>query len=336
MYPPENPVIGEKMTAQKACWRVGIIGTGKHGSRYAWHIVTDVDGLELVAISRRSEIGEEQASEWGCRWYRKWRELVNDSEVDCIIATLPPVINLEVAEACALADKPLLLEKPMAVSGAQALSIHSTFARRGVGLTIGQTLRYNRVIQTLRNQLSCIGTLHSFTANQRLEPATLTWLDDPARAGAGVTFHSAVHVFDALRVMTGLEIVRVLAKVRCVQSRHLEDHLVALVEMENGVVGTVDCSKIGPARSGGFEFVGDKGYIWGDQVHNIVERISGHKRQSLPVDDPVNTIVPLLRDWSAFLNGEQPNPIPGEEGVKAVQVCEACLRSAVKGDWQEV
>ncbi len=34
--------------------RIGIIGTGKHGSRYANHIVNDIDGLELTAISRRS------------------------------------------------------------------------------------------------------------------------------------------------------------------------------------------------------------------------------------------------------------------------------------------
>ncbi|MDY0389604.1 Gfo/Idh/MocA family protein [Desulfobulbus oligotrophicus] len=324
------------MTAQKACWQVGIIGTGKHGSRYARHILTDIDDLELVAISRRSETGKEQASQWGCRWHKKWQDLVDDPEVDCIIATLPPAINETVAKACAMAAKPLLLEKPMAVSSAQALSIHTCFTRQGVGLTIGQTLRYNRVIQTLRNELPSIGTLHSFTADQRLEPATLPWLDDPAQAGAGVTFHSAVHVFDALRLITGLEVVRVMARIRCVQSRRLEDHLAALVEMENGVVGTVDCSKIGPARSGRFEFVGDKGSVSGDQVHNIVEQTHDHKRQEIAIDDPVNTIVPLLKDWSAFLNGQRLNPIPGEEGVKAVQICEACLRSAEKGGWQEV
>jgi predicted dehydrogenase len=203
-------------------------------------------------------------------------------------------------------------------------------------LTIGQTLRYNQVITTLRNQLPMIGTLLSFTANQRLEPPVLAWLDDPSAAGAGVSFHSAVHVFDALRLITGLEIVRVMARIRCVHSTRLEDHLVALVEMENGVMGTVDCSKIGPARSGGFEFVGDQGYVYGDQVHNVAERTDGRQRIPLELGEPVNTIVPLLRDWCTFLQGRGKNPIPSEEGVRAVQVCEACLHSAAKGGWQEV
>lgn len=224
----------------------------------------------------------------------------------------------------------------MAVSSRQALAIDEAFDRQGLGLTIGQTLRYNQVITTLRNQLPMIGTLHSFTANQRLEPPALAWLDDPSQAGAGVSFHSAVHVFDALRLITGLEIGRVMAQSRCVHSTRLEDHLVALVELENGVLGTVDCSKIGPARSGGFEFVGDKGYLYGDQVHHIAERTDGRQRIPLQLGEPVNTIVPLLRDWCAFLQGRGANPIPGEEGVKAVRVCEACLRSATKGGWQEV
>lgn len=324
------------MAGQKSRWRVGIIGTGKHGSRYARHIKADVDGLELVAISRRSEAGSHQAAQWACRWYTDWQDLVADPTVDCIIAVLPPVENEAVAKACAMAAKPLLLEKPMAVSSGQAFSIHEHFARQDLGLTIGQTLRYNRVIKTLRNQLPLIGTLRSFSANQRLEPATLAWLDEPAGAGAGVTLHSAVHVFDALRLITGLEIVRVMASTRCVQSKQLEDHLVALVEMENGVLGTVDCSKIGPARSGGFEFIGNQGYVYGDQVYNIAEWSDGQRRLSLATGDPVNTIVPLLEDWCEFLQGRRSNPIPSEEGVKAVRICEACLRSAAKGGWQEV
>lgn len=313
-----------------------MIGTGKHGRRYAQHIVEDVEGLELVAICRRSDEGKVQAAQWACRWHTDWRGVVAAPEVDCVIAALPPVLNRDVATACALAGKPLLLEKPMAVSVPEAVTIHELFVRQGVALTIGQTLRYNRVIRILREQLASIGELYSFTANQRLEPATMAWLDDPSLAGAGVTFHSAIHVFDALRFITGQEIVRVMARIRCLHSSHLEDQLIALVELANGVIGTVDCSKIGPARSGRFEFIGGKGQLHGDQVHHVCELICGQQRLPLETSEPVSTIVPLLRDWLACLRGQQPNPIPGEEGVAAVRVCEACLRSAAKGGWEEV
>jgi predicted dehydrogenase len=324
------------MQEHERVWRVGVIGAGKHGSRYARHIVQDVDGLALTAISRRSEEGRNQAGSWSCRWHVDWRQLVADPEVDCIVAALPPVLNTEVAAACARAGKPLLLEKPMAVSVQAAEQIRDLFNQSGVALTIGQTLRYNSVILSLRQQLTAVGQLASFTANQRLEPAPRAWLDDPAQAGAGVSFHSAVHVFDALRFVTGHEIVRVLARTRCVHSCTLEDHLLALVELNSGVIGTVDCSKIGPARSGRFEFVGSVGQLHADQVHHTGELILGSSRTPLHFGAPVSTIVPLLRDWLAFLQGRQPNPIPPGEGVAAVRVCEACLRSDVKGGWEKV
>lgn len=317
-------------------WRVGMIGTGRHGSRYARHIVQDIEGLELAAISRRTEAGRDQAAQWGCRWHADWRALVADAEVDCVIAAAPPTLNFQVATACAEARKPLLLEKPMAISGAEAGAIHDLFTRTGVGLTIGQTLRYNRVLGLLRQQLPGIGQLVGFAANQRLEPATLAWLDDPASAGAGVAFHSAVHVFDALRWITDRAIVRVMAQTRRVHSRRLEDQLLALVELDNGVIGTVDCSKIGPARSGRFEFIGSQGQLHADQVHHLGESIHGQNRRPLEVGAPVNTIEMLLRDWLAFLRGRQPNPIPSAEGLAAVLVCEACLRSAAQGKWVDV
>jgi predicted dehydrogenase len=127
-----------------------------------------------------------------------------------------------------------------------------------------------------------------------------------------------------------------MARIRCLRSLRLEDHLVVLVELENGVVGTVDCSKIGPARSGRFEFIGSKGQLHGDQVHHVCELIRGQNRVPLDTGEPVSTLVPLLQDWLECLLGRQANPIPGEEGVSAVRICEACLRSAVRGRWEEV
>lgn len=316
--------------------KVGVIGAGKHGSRYARHLGHDVAELELTAICRRSAAGRELAEELGCRWYPEWRQLVEVADVDCVIAAVPPVLNLEIATACARARKPLLLEKPMAVSAAEAGQICTLFAQASLPLTIGQTLRYNQVILTLRGQARQLGRLLGFSANQRLEPSPLAWLDEPRQAGAGVSFHTAVHVFDALRFITGREIVRVMAYTRRIHTTQLEDSLLALIELDNGVTGVVDCSKISPARSGRFEFVGEAGLLQADQIHHSCSWVTGTQQTPVPLEAPVNTIVPLLKDWAAFLRGEAPNPVPGEEGLAAVRICEACVRSAAAGEWVEI
>ena len=315
---------------------IGIIGTGKHGSRYANHIVHDIDGLELAAISRRSKKGKVQAARWQCSWYADWQQLVADERVEALISAVPPSLNLSIARSCAAYNKPLLLEKPLADSAGAAAEIVNLYRERNLPLTTGQTLRYNQVIRTFKEKLPELGTLHSFSANQRLEPSTLSWHEQPELAGAGVSFHTAVHVFDALCYITGRDIVRVMAVTGSNYNAVLEDLLLVLVELDNGVKGTVDCSKVARARSGRFEFVCSGGQLVGDQVHNSCALTVGMDIHPVDCGKPVGTIIPLLKDWQRFLSGRGDNPISGADGLRAVQICEACLKSARRASWVDV
>lgn len=313
--------------------RIGIIGTGKHGSRYANHVVNDLDQAELVGITRRSSEGIDQAQVWGCRYFDRWQELVADPQVDALIAVAPPGLNLEIAQLCAAHRKPLLMEKPLARDSGEASVLVNAMANANCPLTVGQTLRYNPVIGALSEALPQMGTLHSFVVNQRIEPSTLAWHDDPHAAGAGVVMHTAVHVFDALQVITGLRVQRIMATMKCVHSRRLEDLVLMLVECENNVTGTVDVSKVGHARSGRFEFICQEGQLVGEQIHGFMEIVEQNRVKSRRGFEPFPTILPLLRDWLAFLDGSGENPISGQEGQYAVQVCSAALQSAEQGGW---
>lgn len=312
---------------------VGIIGSGRHGSRYANHVMRDVAGLRLVAISRRSPQGADQAAAWQCAWHPDWHDLIADPRVEGVIAVVPPALNLEIARCCAAEGKALLVEKPLAESSAAAAALVELYAGRNLPLTTGQTLRYNPVVRKLREQLPVIGSLYSFAANQRLEPSILAWHAEPALAGAGVSFHTAVHVFDALRWISGLEVRRLMAVCRRRHNAVLEDLLAVLVEMEGEVVGTIDCSKVGQARTGRFEFVGSDGQLHGDQVHGTLELVQGSSVTRLQPEEQFNAIVPLLRDWQAFLLGQGPNPVTGADGLAAVRLCEACLESSREERW---
>jgi predicted dehydrogenase len=316
--------------------KIGIIGTGRHGSRYAGHIVNDCPSLELTAIARRSQSGRDQARSWQCRWFGDWRELVACREVDAVICAVPPAENPAIAACCGDHGKPLLVEKPLAIDGDAAAAMVRRLRRRGVALTVGQTLRYNPVIKRLCKDLPQMGRLHTVYANQRLEPSTLSWLDEPAAAGAGVTLHIAVHVFDALHVITGRKITRVSASCRSVLTKRLEDLALIRVEMEDGVAGLIEISKLSPVRSGRYELVCSAGLLQGDQILGQVSRLGGG---SEPVSDclpPTPTIVPLLQDWQRFLQGRGQNPVCGEDGLYVVRVAEACLQSSIGGGWVEV
>lgn len=313
--------------------RIGLIGTGRHGARYANHLLHDVPGLSLTAVCRRSPEGRTQAEEWGVRYFQNWSDLISDPEVDAVIAVTTPNLNLEITTFAANLGKPVLIEKPLAATLQQAEAMVDICAARNVPLTVGQTLRFNETILALRENLSMAGRLHSFHASQRLEKTLHGWLDDPSVAGAGVILHTAVHLFDALRFITGREVRRLKAIRFCRHNTRCEDLFVALLEFDDGLIGTVDASKVGPARIGRYEFVGEKGQLQGDQVHNLLEFVDGGAITSLPLPEVVSTIVPLLTAWRDMLQGHGPNPIPGEDGLAAVRIADACLRSADEDRW---
>ena len=313
--------------------RVGIIGTGTHGTRYARHVTRDVDDIQLAAISRRSASGRAQAANWGCRWYGDWRDLVADRAIDAVIAAATPDLNVDIAGACVAAGRPLLIEKPLAVDFTRARRIVDLFAEARIPLTVGQTLRYNPVILNLKRHLPRVGELYFFSATHRLEPSTHSWLADPAVAGGGVILHTAVHLFDALRFITGRECIRVRATMGSVHNPHLEDRFAALIEMQGDLSGTADASKIGASRSGRYEFVGRQGQLQGDQIHGRLDFIDGADLHPLGRFEAANTLVPLLRDWRDLLLHGSANPIPGAEGAAAVRICDACRESAAADRW---
>jgi len=161
-------------------------------------------------------------------------------------------------------------------------------------------------------------------------------LENPLEAGAGITFHIAVHVFDALHYITGLKVVRVSAMCRICKTKHLEDLALIHVEMENGVAGIVDVSKLSTSRSGRYEFICEKSQLHGDQIHGYVNCISANIERQLEKFPPVPTVLCLLRDWQQFLSGDGPNPVSGEDGLYAIRVSEASLESSEDSRWVNV
>ena len=166
--------------------RVGIIGTGIHGTRYARHVTRDVDDMRLAAISRRSDSGSAQAADWGCAggmatggiWSptgQSMRSLQRRRPIS--ISTSPGHALRPAGRSCS--------KKPLAVDFTQAKRIVDLFADARIPLTVGQTLRYNPVILNLKRYLPRVGELYFFAATHRLEPSVHAWLTDPAVAGGG-------------------------------------------------------------------------------------------------------------------------------------------------------
>ncbi len=312
---------------------VGVIGAGKHGQRYLRHIQADVPELRLAALSRQDiAAGSAQARELRCAFHGDWRALVGDSEVAAVVAVVPPTLHRAVAEACAQAQKPLLLEKPLATTTRDAWAIVRTVHAAGVPCLMAHTLRWNAVVRAARERLPALGPLRALALNQRFEPSSLAWLDDPAISGGGIVLHTGVHSFDLLRFLTGDEVRSVQCRTARVVTQRTEDQFLAMMALAGSdALVSVSGSRATRGRSGLIDAACADAQLVGDHQQHWLHEVRGLARAPLPVGEPVPTVREALRAFVALLHSGTPPPVSLEDGARAVAIAEACLRSAAAG-----
>ena len=317
---------------------IGLIGVGKHGIRYARHIVDDLPQLRLVAIARRDDTARAAlASELGCRGYADYRDLLADPDVDAVVVVVPPTLHLEIIEAAAAARKTVLLEKPAAHSVDTGRRILRAARASGIQVMVAQTLRYNGVVRAIRAALPRLGSIHAIRLGQRFEPSRPGWIDDPSLSGGGVTLLTGVHCFDLARLLTGVEADEAMCRMGVVGTVATDDNFAAVLRMGGGkVLASIAGSRATASRSGGIEVAGEHGQLIGDHTHNQAAFVQGWSATPLSIPEPLPTVREILQDFSDAVRQARAMPIPLEEGLRAVAIVEACYRSSKSGKAEAV
>src|SRR3989442_7881342 len=137
---------------------MGVVGLGRHGSRYARHLLEGIPECHLAAVSRRDVgAGRAFAERHGLLFVPDWRELVMCEKVNAVAVVTPPALNREICLAAVRAGKPLLIEKPLALTVADAREMVGAAREAGVTLMTAQTLRFTPVLARLRDRLADVG-----------------------------------------------------------------------------------------------------------------------------------------------------------------------------------
>jgi predicted dehydrogenase len=312
---------------------LGVIGLGKHGRRYVRHVLRDDPGFRLVALNRRdAESGAALAAESGCRYHERWTDLVDDPEVEAVAVVVPPTLHLEIATTVAERGKALLVEKPLAPTGAAARELVRRVRAAGIPGLMAHTLRWNSVVRAIRETLPTLGALRTLGLSQRFEPSELGWLDDPAVAGGGLLLHTGVHSFDLLRFLTGREVKRVNCRTARTQTTNTEDNFVALCELDRDpTLVTVSGSRDSRGRCGLIDAAGTEGQILADHQQHWAQIVGPGERRPIELAEPANTVLDGLRAFAALIRAATPPPVTLEDGAQAVLIAEACAQSARRG-----
>jgi predicted dehydrogenase len=231
----------------------------------------------------------------------------------------------------ASARKALLIEKPLATTAADAIAIRRTLVAAGVPCLMAHTLRWNAVARAVRDLLPSLGPLRALALNQRFEVSTLDWLDRPEIAGGGIVLHTGVHTFDLVRFLTGREVVRVRCRTSRIATVRTEDNFAALFDLEGSdAIVTVSGCRATAGRSSLIDAAAADGQLVADQVLHYAYRIRGLERTPVDLPPPTQTVRDALASFASLVTKGVEPPASLADGVRAVQIAEACYRSAAE------
>ena len=313
--------------------KIGVIGAGTHGARYLRHAKRDVPHLTPVALCRRDrEKGEALAAEWGCRYHQEPETLIADPEVDGLVISTPPSSHFSLASAVLAAGKPLLLEKPMTGSLAEAVRLQEMDATGDAPpLMVSQTLRWNPVVLKAKELWPRLGRVHMVRFAQRLAPTRLTWQRDLTQTVGGSVLLTGVHMFDLARFLTGREFIEVDSCQRRLRNPVVEDHFLAHAVLDNDCWASFEVSKYTQSRACWLEAVGEEGQLQADYMFGGIRLLHGSGYEEFEADATTPTLPPVLSAWFESVRGGTSPPVTATDGLRTLEVVEACYRSHREG-----
>lgn len=267
--------------------------------------------------------------------------LLSRDDVDAVYVSSTNDLHRAHAEAAILAGRPVLCEKPLAVSMADARAVVEAAERAGVLLAVDHHLpgagTHRRIRELVRSgavgRPLAVRVFHAVALPARLRGWRLG--DAP---GAGVVLDVTCHDASVVNPLLGRAAVDAVAlSVRQGPwQAGSEDAVVAAIRYEGDVlVQTHDAFTV-PCAPTGLEVHGDEGSILAtdvmtqDPIGEITLR-SRNGAHPVAVGDRRDLYHIVLEAFAGAVRGEGPPTATGRDGLAALAVADAVLRSTRTG-----
>ena len=308
---------------------IGLIGVGRHGSRYLQHLLHEVPDVTVTALCRRSGGGTYQGTDIPV--YDDYRMMIMDPRVHAIVVVTPPSLCRSICISAIEARKPVLVEKPLALNGREAREIVEAADHHGVMLMTAQTMRFDPTIQLLSEKLPTIGRLQSATLTSHIETKANLIAGKNGPLAVGALLELGVHLLDLIRFLTGEEIREVQCTMKPQAEVGPDTRVQAQIRTTGGIVCALDVARVEVQRVGTAEWLGARGAVRADWVSRKLTKIDGDGTARTWTLEPRPTILATLQAFvHAIRTGTTP-PITGLDGCLAVEAADACYRSAAQG-----
>jgi predicted dehydrogenase len=179
--------------------------------------------VDVVAVcSKEPDVARSKAARFGIvNVYDNADQLISDAEIDVVDIVTPTYLHHPIALAALRHGKHVIVDKPLAVSAAQATELVSAARAAGCVNAVTFNYRYNPLVQQARvmiarGDIGEVSLVHGHYMQEWLLYETdFSWRLEPEKSGeAAMVADAGCHWFDLVEHVTGLRVRSVLAELQ--------------------------------------------------------------------------------------------------------------------------
>ena len=336
--------------------RYALIGCGRISPNHI--VAVQANKLEIAAICDICESNmEDKILKFGLdssvKKYTDYKEMLRKEHLDLVAIATESGKHAEIALNCIEYGCNLIIEKPIALSIADADLIIKKAKEKGVKVCANHQNRFNKSIKKIREAVEKkrFGRLFYGTAHVRWNRGYEyysrakwrgTWEQD-----GGALMNQCIHNIDLLRWMMGSDIDEVVAYTDKLNHDYIaaEDMGLALIKFSNGSYGVVEgTTDVYPHNLEETLYIfGEKGTVKaGGQSVNMIEewRFSdmldnAEEVKAMYHETPPNVYgyghTPLYADMIEAIQNDRDPYVSAEDGKRALELVLAIYKSAAEG-----
>lgn len=313
--------------------KIGMIGIGVGGAE----ILPAMEAMDTIEVAAGADIVPATLERFAerfpaARTYDSAEALCRDPNVEAVWVSSPNRFHAEHTILACSYGKHVVVEKPMAVTLADAERMVDAAGKHGVKLLAGHTRAFTLPIRAMRRVIESgrYGKLRALNiwsySDWMLRPRTADELD--LSQGGGIPYRQGPHQMDTVRLLGGGMLRSVRAQVgQWMAERPIPGFYSAFLEFEDGTPATI-------SHNGYGYFLGAELVPWGEDRHRYTAPERARIRQELRAGTRAET----AEKQALRIGGEQervifrrhePEPwVPEDMGMAIASLDRADLRQS--------
>lgn len=321
-----------------------LIGMGRIGQMHLKNISTLPEMYNVVGIADPySDKLADLAKEYGVPHYNKdYKKLLDEQKPDCVLIASATNTHHEIIHEVASRHIDMICEKPIDTDIDRIKELLKYVDECGVKLQIGFNRRFDHNFAKIRSYVKqgAIGTPQIVKISSRdPQPPTM----DYVKVSGGLFFDMMIHDLDLIRYLSDSEVTEVTAKGAVLVDPNIGklgdiDTAIVTLRFKNGALGEIDNSRQAVyGYDQRAEVFGPKGMAKADNDRDSTVELDLKDDTSLDkmpwffTDRYKQAYISELEAFYESVANDKPLVVDGLDGLRAVQLAQACNESLKSG-----